>query len=124
MEEQEDIFEVEKILEEKIVDGEYQYLVAWKGYPGSAHNTWEPHGNLKDRADTAIKEFKDGANGRMPPAKKTKAKKRARVESSSEEEEEAEPDKEEPSAMAQQSTRSSDSDEDEDVPLARLRRKS
>jgi len=121
VEEQEDIFEVEKILEEKIVDGEYQYLVAWKGYPGSAHNTWEPHGNLKDRADTAIKEFKDGANGRMPPAKKTKAKKRAQ-ESSSEEDEEAEPDKEEPSAMAQQGTCSSDSDDD--VPLTRLRKKS
>ena len=121
MEEQEDIFEVEKILEEKIVDGEYQYLVAWKGYPGS-HNTWEPHGNLKDRADTAIKEFKDGANGRMPPAKKTKAKKRARKESSSEDDEEAEPDKEEPSAMAQQGTCSSDSDDD--VPLTRLRKKS
>jgi Uma2 family endonuclease len=41
--EEEDEFEVEKILEQR---GQ-RYLVKWKGYPHS-ENTWEPKNNLKN----------------------------------------------------------------------------
>uniref|UniRef100_A0A0X3Q5C8 Chromobox protein homolog 3 n=1 Tax=Schistocephalus solidus TaxID=70667 RepID=A0A0X3Q5C8_SCHSO len=38
-------YEVEKILDVKVVDGSEQFLVKWKDHDDS-HNTWEPVGNL------------------------------------------------------------------------------
>ena len=40
-----DIFVVEKILEEKCVDGTHYYLVKWDGYPED-EATWEPFENV------------------------------------------------------------------------------
>jgi chromodomain protein Y len=41
----------------KVVNREWKYLIAWKGY-GSKDNTWEPEQNLKDCKDL-LKEFKE-----------------------------------------------------------------
>ena len=40
-------YEVEKILDNRSVNGLQQYLVKWKGYDDS-ENTWEPKTNLKN----------------------------------------------------------------------------
>ena len=42
-----DEYEVERILDSRLVDGLRQYLVKWKGYDDS-ENTWEPKTNLKN----------------------------------------------------------------------------
>ena len=39
-------YEVEQILDCKVVRGRTKYLVQWKGYPQS-ENSWEPKGNLR-----------------------------------------------------------------------------
>lgn len=44
--ENDDEYEVEKILKQKRVNGQPFYLVKWKGYDTS-ENTWEPIANLK-----------------------------------------------------------------------------
>lgn len=41
----EDIFDVEKILNDRLVKGKRQYLIKWVGYPDS-ENTWEEEENL------------------------------------------------------------------------------
>jgi hypothetical protein len=47
---QEDEYEVESILDKKIVHRKIFYLVKWKGYP--MHDaTWEPKENLKNAAN-------------------------------------------------------------------------
>ena len=48
---------VEKILDHKKVDNEYQYLVKWKGY-GSEFNSWETV-DCFDGLDTISKYWKD-----------------------------------------------------------------
>ena len=55
--EQEDIFVVKKIVDERIVEGSYEYRVEWQGYQGQ--DTWEPYNNIKGRGDDAIALFKD-----------------------------------------------------------------
>ena len=42
--EQEDIFVVKKIVDERIVEGSYEYRVEWQGYQGQ--DTWEPYNNI------------------------------------------------------------------------------
>ena len=44
--EDDDEYEVEKILKQKRVNGQPFYLVKWKGY-NTSENTWEPIANLK-----------------------------------------------------------------------------
>ena len=48
-------YEVEKILDKKMVAGKVQYFIKWKGFEAEEENTWEPIDNLdcKDR----IKDF-------------------------------------------------------------------
>jgi hypothetical protein len=51
----EDIYEVEKILDKRLVGKRVQYLVKWEGY-GVEQATWEPVGNLNN-VKKIVKEF-------------------------------------------------------------------
>ncbi|ORX38261.1 hypothetical protein BD324DRAFT_620189 [Kockovaella imperatae] len=44
-EEEEGEYEVESIVDHKMQNGKYIYLVSWKGY-GPEHNTWEPEAHV------------------------------------------------------------------------------
>ncbi|KAJ1992261.1 hypothetical protein GGI25_005181 [Coemansia spiralis] len=44
--EEEESYEVEKIVDDRWADGVHYYLLKWKGYDAS-ENTWEPEGNLQ-----------------------------------------------------------------------------
>ncbi|KAJ2509491.1 Chromobox protein 1, partial [Coemansia sp. RSA 2049] len=44
-EEEEESYEVEEILDERVVYGRLYYFLKWKGY-GEDQNTWEPEENL------------------------------------------------------------------------------
>lgn len=46
-------FEVEKILDVRLVRGQREYLVAWKGYD-SFENSWEPVSNLQNCSDLVL----------------------------------------------------------------------
>lgn len=55
MSEDEEIYEVESILGHRVVNGQEQYLVHWKGYD-SKDDTWEPLENVASCADI-VKEY-------------------------------------------------------------------
>lgn len=46
-------YEVEYILNHRLVNGLQEYLVKWEGYPHS-ENTWEPEGNLENCRDLIL----------------------------------------------------------------------
>ena len=48
-------YEVESILDKRIVKGETKYLVRWKGWP-EEYDKWEPEENLEGAPDL-LKEF-------------------------------------------------------------------
>jgi hypothetical protein len=50
------LYEVEDILDSKMIHDVRHYLIAWKGY-GTEDNTWEPEANLTD-CDSLIEDFK------------------------------------------------------------------
>lgn len=52
---EEEEFVVERIVDKRIVDGQIEYFLKWKGYPES-ENTWEPVDNLEG-APKLIKSF-------------------------------------------------------------------
>ena len=52
---EEEQYEVEKILDSKVVRKKFKYLVKWKGYPDS-ENSWEPEENVRD-AKKAVAQF-------------------------------------------------------------------
>ena len=54
----EDVYEVEKILEKRLVGKRVQYLVKWEGY-GIEQATWEPVSNLSN-VKNIVKEFEIG----------------------------------------------------------------
>ena len=54
-EESEDIYDVERIEDVQVIQGEEHYLVKWEGYP-SSQNTWEPLSSFGDNL-TLINEF-------------------------------------------------------------------
>jgi len=53
---EEEKFEVEKILNKRIVRGKEKFLVQWKGYTAEG-GTWESRENLKNMKEL-VKEFK------------------------------------------------------------------
>jgi len=53
---EEEKFEVEKILNKRIVRGKEKFLVQWKGYTAEG-DTWESRENLKNMKEL-VKEFK------------------------------------------------------------------
>ena len=50
--EKEDVYQVEKILEQRQPNVEHQFLIKWLGFPHS-HNTWEPVSNINDERSIA-----------------------------------------------------------------------
>lgn len=42
------VFEVDRILNKKVVKGKVKYFIKWEGYPDD-QNTWEPESNVLDR---------------------------------------------------------------------------
>lgn len=44
----ENMFQVEKVLKKRIVDGKVQYYLKWEGYT-KKHNSWEPEENLSPK---------------------------------------------------------------------------
>jgi hypothetical protein len=75
VEDEEDIYLVEKILAERKRPGKgIEYHVKWKGYDASG-NTWEPACNLREGAAGALTEFKK-RNEKSKKGKKSKKKKR------------------------------------------------
>ena len=49
-----DVYQVEKILRQRHLNGEHQFLMKWLGFPHS-QNTWEPASNIIDKR--SITEF-------------------------------------------------------------------
>jgi len=73
-------FEVEEIVQKKVLKGKTQYLIKWKGYD-HGDNTWEPEENLDCPA--MIKEYERKAAEKNKPAteKATEEKKRKQKDS-------------------------------------------
>ncbi len=55
-EEDEEEYEVERVVDKKVKHGKVEYFIKWKGYPDN-ENTWEPKENLE--CGDLIKEFED-----------------------------------------------------------------
>merc|ERR1711917_219063 len=74
MSESEEEYEVDKIVDDKIEDGEKMYLIRWKGF-ASDDDTWEPISNLEcpdnikeyERAKKE-KQIKDEPKTKLTPA--------------------------------------------------------
>lgn len=66
----EDIFDVERILDDRMVRGKKQYLIKWVGYPDS-ENTWEYEENLM--CEEMLKSY---MNSKTTKEKKAKEKQR------------------------------------------------
>ena len=43
-----DVYQAERILDEKKIRGVRYFLIKWQGWD-TAHNTWEPQKNILDR---------------------------------------------------------------------------
>lgn len=72
------MFEVEKILEKRIVSGQAEYFLKWKGY-GARHNSWEPEENLEIPAHLieAFERQWEEKEKKKKPAKNAKKKRPA-----------------------------------------------
>lgn len=56
-------YEVESILNKRIVKGETKYLIRWKGWPEEQrYDKWEPEENLEGAPDL-LKEFNASVTG-------------------------------------------------------------
>jgi len=51
-----DIYQVEKLLKQRMKDGEHQFLIKWLGFP-HGQNSWEPASNILNKH--LIKQFYD-----------------------------------------------------------------
>ncbi|XP_018566594.1 probable chromo domain-containing protein LHP1 [Anoplophora glabripennis] len=72
-------YEVEAVLDEKIIKGVRHYLIRWKGYEEES-DTWEPEDTLD--CSRLIQDFKENKKKKVKPAKSPKREKK---ESKSEE---------------------------------------
>ncbi|NXM03836.1 MPP8 phase, partial [Tyrannus savana] len=67
--EDEDVFEVEKILDVKTEGGKVLYKVRWKGYT-SDDDTWEPEAHLEDCKEVLLEFRKKIVDNKPKPVKK------------------------------------------------------
>jgi chromobox protein 5 len=80
--EEEESYEVEKIIKKRMKKGKVEYYVKWKGY-GEAENTWEPEDNLECPDIVAafeknLDEEKPLKSAKKAPAPSSTASKRSR----------------------------------------------
>ncbi|NXH17413.1 MPP8 phase, partial [Bucco capensis] len=68
-EDEEDVFEVEKILDMKTEGGKILYKVRWKGY-SSDDDTWEPEVHLEDCKEVLLEFRKKLVDNKPKPVKK------------------------------------------------------
>ncbi|KAH0625126.1 hypothetical protein JD844_033265 [Phrynosoma platyrhinos] len=68
-EDEEDVYEVEKILDVKTEDGKILYKVRWKGYPPD-DDTWEPEEHLEDCREVLLEFQKKIVDAKPKPVKK------------------------------------------------------
>lgn len=74
---EENVYEVEKIVEDRVKNGKRQYLIKWVGYPES-ENTWENEDNILSsnliKKYQDFKKIKNNKGNRKEGKKKTKTK--------------------------------------------------
>lgn len=72
---EENVYEVEKIVEDRVKNGKRQYLIKWVGYPES-ENTWENEDNILSsdliKKYQDFKQIKNNKGNRKGGKKKTK----------------------------------------------------
>ena len=67
--EQSDVYVVDRVLDVRVVSGEVEYKVKWRGYT-SKHNTWEPAAHLLDYgAEDIVREFHTANRDKINPLK-------------------------------------------------------
>lgn len=67
------IYQIEKILQRRFIDGAYEYLIRWEGY-GPKFDTWEPDENILDRRlVNAFNKAQDRKYSVEPAAKRSNA---------------------------------------------------
>lgn len=59
-------YEVDRVLQKRVVRGREEFLVRWKGY-SSFEDSWEPRGNLQN-AREALQAFESGRSRGKPSA--------------------------------------------------------
>ena len=71
-ENEEDEYEVELIIDKRVVNGGTEYLVKWKGWENDGDQTWEPQENLNG-SEKLIKQFEVGSKTYKTKLKKQSA---------------------------------------------------